>query len=694
MEKERMRKTIGMVCLAGLSFSAQAERGLSAAAVSAATASRPNMVFIMADDMGYSDAGCYGGEIETPVLDRLAGNGLRFGRFYNTARCWPSRTALMTGYYPRQTNTDPLEKKASLPPYVRTLPAFLKPHGYRCYHAGKWHVRPGVEKVVADGRFDRSFNVLDYDRFFSPRKNTLDDVPLPVSSDPDYYDTKETVSRALEFLGEHRQQTPDSPFFLYLAFIAPHFPLHALQEDIDRYRDRYTAGWDATRAARYRRITSMGLVNGPLPERETGFRNQWGWTTEKLKEAIGPGETADNPQWGDLTDSEKSFQAHKMAIHAAMIDRMDREIGRLVAWLEQTGQLDNTLILFASDNGASSEQLIRGDGHDQDAPLGSAGSYLCLGPGWACTANTPFRYSKGYVHEGGIASPFIVHWPAAIKDRGAIRHTEGHLIDILPTLAAVAGGIPAGVRPADAPPLPGKNLLPAFMEDAAVPREELWFSHIGNRALRKDGWKAVMAKGGAWELYRMGDDRTETRNLASQYPERLQALVQRWETLDAQFAAQAEATAAGDATGEGETVFDGKSFRKLAEVPALTLANMITWRMEVNIDADCEDGAILMGNRKTPGTDAFFKITPSKGVQLYQNGRHLFRIDAPIPRGVWTAVKVVKEGARFTLYLDGKEAGSATMAEPVPAMPCYLGGDPSIKNFARCSIRNAAVENQ
>jgi hypothetical protein len=296
-----------------------------------------------------------------------------------------------------------------------------------------------------------------------------------------------------------------------------------------------------------------------------------------------------------------------------------------------------------------------------------------------------------------MASPFIVSWPAGIKDCGALRHTEGHLIDIVPTLVALVGGIPDGVRPADAPPLPGKNLLPAFAADVEIPRDYLYFSHIGNEAIRMDGWKAVKLKGGDWELYRTADDRTETHNLAAQYPERLQELVQRWEMLDAQFKAQSEESpvsvpAAKSQPVAGIIVLDGSRYEKLTDVPELTMQNKIVWRMEVNPDPGCDPGGILMGNRNTPGTDAFFKITPSKGVQLYQNKKHLFRIDAKIPFGRWTTVEVIKDGPQFTVNIDGKEVGRASIAETVPAMPCYLGGDPKAGNFARCLIRNASVD--
>jgi len=684
---------------------------LAATQTSSAPAQRPNIIFIMADDMGYSDAGCYGGEIKTPNLDRLAENGLRFTSFYSTARCWPSRTALITGYYPQQTNTDPLNNKTTLPSFVRPLPAYLKPYGYRCYHSGKWHVRPAPEEVLTVGQFDRSYHVRNYDQKFDSGKNLLDDQPLQ-GVPPGSFEATEVASRALEFLQEHRAKTPEQPFFLYLAFIDPHFPLQAPAADIAKYRERYKAGWDTIREERYARISAMGLVTGSLPERRPEFENAWGWSTAKMKAAIGPGETAANPFWKDLTAEEKAFQAEKMAIHAAMVDRMDQEIGRVVAWLEQAGQLNNTLIMFASDNGASSEMMVRGGGHDRNAAPGSAGSYLCLGPGWACTANAPFRYSKGYVHEGGVSSPFIVSWPAGIKDRGALRRTQGHMIDIVPTLAALVGGIPDGLRPADAPPLPGINLLPAFAADVNILRDELFFSHIGNLAISKDGWKAVKVKGGDWELYRQTEDRTETHNLAAQYPERLNAMTQRWEELNAAFEKQAADGSQGSSkagrrsdeepeqgaepadSGVRIFTFTGDQYEKLADVPALTAQNKIIWRMEVNIAADCEPGGILMGNRSTPGSDTFFKITPSKGIQLYKNGKHLFRMEAKIPAGRWTSVKVVKDGTQFTLYVDGKKAGEAQSAEPADAMPCYLGGDPKTGNFARCSIRNAAVETE
>lgn len=670
--------------------------------------SQPNIIFILADDMGYSDVGCYGGEIRTPVLDHLAENGIRFTQFYSAARCWPSRAALMTGFYPQQTNTDPPKSGVSMPSYVRLLPAYLKPNGYRCYHSGKWHVRPGVDKVVEKGGFDRSYHVTDYNRYFTPRSAELDDKRIVPKLHPDFYTTTETVNYALDFLGQHQAQFSEQPFFLYLAFVSPHFPLQAPEEDIAKYRELYEVGWDQIRESRYDRMQSMGLVNGPLSARMPDFKN-WGasLSTEELKAVIGSGETATNTYWNSLTDEEKVFQAEKMAIHAAMVDRMDQEIGRLVSWLESTGELDNTLIFFASDNGASSEQIIRADGHDPSASPGSAGSFLCLGPGWACTANTPFRYSKGYVHEGGIASPLIVHWPAEIKDKGGIRHTQGHLIDILPTLADVAGGIPKGLRLSDAPPLPGRSLRAAFCADVEVDRKELFFSHMGNCAIRQGDWKAVKVNGGSWELYQTAQDRAETVNLFQSSPERLATMIYQWQTLNHDFSAQAATALSTDSQIEQrvennfkklekngqEYVFSGQEHEVLPDTPALTMQNDIIWHMEVNIDITCAPGAILLGNRITPQRKTtFFKITPSRGVQLFKDGRLMFKIPMEIPRERWVAVTVVKSGPKFVVYLDGKSVGSVHLTEPVVSVPCYLGGDPRVNEFATCSIRNAAVE--
>jgi len=503
-------------------------------------APRPNVLIILADDMGFSDAGCFGGEIHTPNIDALAADGLRFTRFYNTARCWPTRSALITGYYAQQVRMDP--PVGLLPAWARLLPQYLKPMGYRCYHSGKWHV-PGCIKQCADGGFDHSYTLDDQDRHFGPRRLTEDDRHLPpVDPDSGYYSTTAIADHAIKYLKEHAEQHADEPFFQYLAFICPHFPLQAPAEDIARYKDRYLEGWDAIRDERLKRLREMGIVNCGLSDRQPGIIPDWNLPEQELKRRIGPGEAGRAVAWDELNDEQKKFQAIKMSIHAAMIDRMDREIGRVLEQVRAMGAMDNTIIFFLSDNGASAEQIIRGDGNDPAAAPGSAKSYLCLGPGWSTASNTPLKLHKTWVHEGGISTALVVHWPAGIKARGELRHDVGHVIDFVPTLLDLAGGTWSDQwHNATAPPLPGRSLVPAFTKDDSVTRDFLYFQHQGHGALRMGDWKIVsLAPGKApWELYDLAADRCEMRDLADLHPEQVNEMAAKWDELQAQFRKQA-----------------------------------------------------------------------------------------------------------------------------------------------------------
>ena len=500
----------------------------------------PNIVIILADDLGYSDLGCYGGEIETPNLDRLAAGGLRFTQFYNTARCWPTRACILTGYYAQQVRMDP--PKGRLPKWARVLPHYLEPLGYRSYHSGKWHLR-GAPKAVADGGFDRSYMVLDQDRFFSPKRTSLDDVVLPpVKEGSGYYATVAIADHGVEFLRGHAREHGGEPFFLYLAFTAPHFPLHALQEDIDRYRERYLVGWDVVRQRRFQRQRDAGIIQCDLSELDPNTVPSWNLSAEKLHAVIGPGEAPRAVPWDELSEEQRQFQATKMAIHAAMVDRVDREIGRVLDQLKAMNAFENTVVFFLSDNGASAEQIIRADNHDPAAAPGSAKSYLCLGPGWSTAANTPFRKHKSWVHEGGAATPLVVHWPKGIAARGELRHDVGHCIDFTPTLVELAGGTVADTRVVDAPPLPSKSLVPAFARSGVVDREFLFFHHGGNRALREGNWKLVSARDDhdIWELHDLAADRSELVDLSAKHPERAARMKAKWEELEAKFRRQAE----------------------------------------------------------------------------------------------------------------------------------------------------------
>lgn len=528
------------VCAAVFAMQADVS-GATGADAKSGSGLRPNVVLILADDLGFSDIGCYGGEIATPNLDRLASGGLRMTRMYNTARCWPTRGALLSGYYAQQINRDPARKR---PAWAALLPELLRPAGYRSYHSGKWH----IDGPVLAGGFDRSYHFEDWDRYFTPSKHFLDDRKQPeVKLEEGYYATTAFVRQAIDFLNEHAANHADRPFFLYLAFIAPHFPLHALPEDIARYRDRYLEGWDAVRERRWRRLTDLGIVDCALSALDPEFTPRY--LKPKAMEALGPGEVAHAVHWSELTPEQQRFQATKMAIHAAMVDRMDREIGRVFEQLRKMGAWDNTLIVFLSDNGADATVMVRGEGHDRSADPGSARSFLCLGPGWASASNAPFRRHKIWVHEGGISTPCILHWPARIRVGGALRRTPGHVIDIVPTVLELAGVAPPEKwRGQDRPPLPGRSLVPIFERDVEIPRECLYWHHEGNRALRVGEWKIVSERenDGTWELYHLGRDRGESNDLARQHPERVREMAATWERLDAEFRRQAGAEVRGE----------------------------------------------------------------------------------------------------------------------------------------------------
>ena len=496
----------------------------------------PNIVVILADDLGYSDLGCYGSEIQTPNLDGLAAAGLRYTQFYNTARCWPTRAALLTGYYAQQVRRDtfpgvPGGGLGNRPAWARLLPEMLRARGYRSYHSGKWH----IDGMPLAGGFDRSYYVEDLGRYFHPRALYDDDRKLPpVRPGSGYYTTTAMAEHAITYLKDHEQHHRDLPFFLYLAFNAPHFPLQALPEDIDRTRTRYQLGWETARAARWRRIEQLGLVRGNLSavERQLGPPYDF----PKAIKQFGPGEVNRPLPWGELSQRQQVFQSMKMALHAALIERLDREVGRVLEQLRAMNAFDNTLIFFLSDNGASAEMMIRDDGHDPQAPAGSAATHLCLGPGWSTVSNTPFRRHKTWVHEGGISTPLIVHWPKGIAARGDLRHDAGHVIDLVPTILEVAGASRFTTwKGAPVPAPPGISLVTSFSSDHAVHHAELWWSHEGNRALRAGDWKLVAARDQDWELYDLAHDRTETRDLARQLPDKVREMSAVWKQRRDQF---------------------------------------------------------------------------------------------------------------------------------------------------------------
>jgi arylsulfatase A-like enzyme len=517
----------------------------------ASHAAQPNIVFILADDLGFSDLGCYGGEIDTPHLDGLATNGLRFTQFYNTARCWPTRGALLSGYYAQQIHRDALPEVSGgvsrvRQSWARLLPDFLRPAGYRSYHTGKWH----IDGKVLDGGFDRSLDTKNQGNFFTAKGNSIDDVPVESDgNEDDYYSTIAAADHAIDCLKDHASNHADKPFFHYIAFIAPHFPLHALPQDIAKYRDRYLMGWDQMRAERFERQKKMGLTDTTLSSLEPKVGPPYAFPEAIAK--LGPGEVNRPLPWSDLNDEQRRFQATKMAIHAAMIDRMDQEIGRVIAQIKAMGAYENTLIMFASDNGASAEIMVRNGGHDPEAPPGSAASYLCLGPGFSSACNTPHRRHKTWVHEGGTSTPLIVHWPSGIKASNELRHTPGHVIDFVPTVLELAGiEKPSQWNGEPIPPAPGKSLVPAFSKDRVIERDSLWWLHEGHRAIRVGDWKLVAAKNDPWELYNLETDRAEQDNLAEKYPEKVKELAAAWQKQTDEFSELAKRTLANQPAGK------------------------------------------------------------------------------------------------------------------------------------------------
>lgn len=524
-----------LACIVGLSASA-------AAAATPAQPSRPNVLIILADDMGYSDVGCYGGEIATPNVDQLAKGGLRFTQFYNTARCWPTRASILTGYYAQQVRRDGFAgrgggARGTRPDWAPLLSSTLRPLGYRSYHSGKWH----IDGQPTKNGFDRSYSMDDHDRFFAPKRHTEDDQTLPpVNENTGFYTTTAIANHAIKCLKEHADKHAAQPFFGYVAFTSPHFPLHAPAEDIARYRDRYTRGWDVMREERWQRMRKLGIGGAVLSpvERELGPPYPFPEAIEKL----GPNEVNRPVPWSSLNAAQQKFQAGKMAIHAAMVDRMDREIGRILDQLRAMGALENTIVFFLADNGASAEMMVRGDGHDPALPPGSSGTYLSIGPGWSTVANTPFRRHKTWVHEGGISTPLVVHWPKGITARGELRHTPGHLVDVVPTVMEIVTGKPLPAeRGAEAPRYPGKSLTSVFAKDGNLNRDSIWFLHEANRALRVGDWKIVAAGTDApWELYNLATDRAESRNLAQENPAKLRELADRWERESTEYRKWAE----------------------------------------------------------------------------------------------------------------------------------------------------------
>ena len=528
----------------------------------AAVAAHPNVIVILADDMGYSDIGCYGAEIATPNLDALAQGGVRFTQFYNTARCCPTRASLLTGLHPHQVGIGHMMEDRGLDGYrgnlnrqCVTIAEALKPAGYRSYAVGKWHVTPGQSaKEMADTSnwplqrgFDRYYGTIHgAGSFWDPSALVRDNLQISVANDAEYrpkefYYTDAISDHAVGFIRDHARDHAQEPFFLYMAYTAAHWPMHAKESDIAKYRGRYDAGYAAIREARLAKEKQLGVVD------------------EKC---------APSPLVGDWSKvKDTAFEARCMEVYAAMIDCMDQGIGRVVAELKERGQFENTLIVYLQDNGGCAENVGRGpkaeargerptlppmsrdDFQFNSTPKqtrdgwpvrqgygvlpGGPDTYVAYGREWANVSNTPFREYKHWVHEGGIATPFIAHWPAGIAaaEGGRIAREPGQLPDIMATVLDVSGAkFPAERDGKKIPPPEGTSLLPIFTGKPLARSHPLVWEHEGNRAIRDGDWKLV-AKGprSAWELYDMAADRSEMNDLAANHPDRVRELAAKWE---------------------------------------------------------------------------------------------------------------------------------------------------------------------
>jgi len=541
---------------------------LTALGLSAIAAPRPNIILIMSDDMGFSDIGCYGSEIRTPALDSLAKGGVRFTQFYNTARCCPTRASLLTGLYQHQTGIGHMVDskpgsegfQGDLNSHCLTIAQVMKTAGYRTYMAGKWHVTPLKDKPNPSKHnwplqrgFDRFYGTIHgAGNFFDPNSLTSGNEFISPYADPEYhpkeyYYTDALGDHAVRFIRDHQRDQAGKPFFMYVAFTAAHWPMQAKELDIAKYKGRYDGGYEPIRAARWANAKKLGLINP-----------KW-----DLSPQAG--------EWDAVKD--KAFESRCMEVYAAMVDCLDQNIAKIVGELKADGLFENTLVFFLQDNGGCAEGMGRGvqqvaklrADHPTLTPMqatdlqfdmiptqtrdgypmrqgygvlpGGADTYIGYGREWANVSNTPFREYKHWVHEGGISTPLIAHWPAGIKAHGELRTEPGHLVDIMATAVDVAGAkYPKEFKGEKVYPLQGVSLVNAFANKPLPRKEPIFFEHEGNRALRDGQWKLV-AKGpaGKWELYDMTTDRTEMHDLAAQQPERVKRMATQWEAMARRF---------------------------------------------------------------------------------------------------------------------------------------------------------------
>lgn len=489
---------------------------------------RPNIILILADDLGYSDLGCYGSDIHTPNIDKLGYEGLRFTQFYNAARCCPTRASLLTGLYPHQAGIGQMVGRSALYPgdlshNAITLAEGLDSAGYASYMTGKWHVtpyRPNTPSFAQNGPTGRGFDefygiITSIRSYYNPPSLMENNRVLP-ATEGDYHFTDAVTEHAVRYI---KGQKSDQPYFLYVAYSAPHFPLHAREADIAKYRGKFKAGWDILRKERYKRLVDMKLINPswPLPKPNP----------EELS-------------WDEIKPEYLDWFDERMAVYSAMVEQMDRGVGAIIDAVKSRADRDNTVVMFLSDNGGCAEEIFPTGNTANDYPRqtrsgapmrvgnvptvmpGPEDTYASYGIDWAGYSNTPFRLYKSFVHEGGISTPFIVWWPSRIK--ASVTPEQGHIIDLMPTFLELAKGTyPTEYKGNRILPEEGRSLMPVLQGNSRSETTYVW-EHEGNKAIRKGDWKLVSRLPGAWELYDMKADRTETHDLSKEMPEKVAAL--------------------------------------------------------------------------------------------------------------------------------------------------------------------------
>ena len=658
-------------------------------------AERPNIVVVLTDDVGFSDIGCYGGEIHTPNLDSLAATGLRFTEFYNTSRCCPSRATLLTGMYAHQAGVGHMtELHPDLDGYVGdlnnhcvTIAQVLQSAGYATYMVGKWHVTKFTDPIgpkynwPLQRGFQRLYGIINgADSYFDPGTLTRDNTMISAFADPlykppagePYYFTNAIGDHASKFIHEHKQLNPGKPFFLYCAFTAAHYPMQALPRDIEKYKGVYDVGYEVIRQARFAREKQMGLIDP-----------KWDLS----------------PQWGDWEKvKNKEWEARCMQVYAADLDCMDQNVGKIVETLKAENQFDNTLILYLQDNGGNLEATGRqGNTKRADHPTlptipldkiltngfpkqtrdgwpvlhgtgvmpGPADTYIAYGQSWANVSNTPFREYKHFVHEGGISSPLIAHWPNHIHRDGQLDKQPTHLIDIMTTCVDLAGAqYPKQLNGNDITPMQGVSLLPAF-DGKSLPDRPLFWEHEGNRAMRLGDWKLVAKHpSGKWELYNIVQDRTEMHDLASSDPDRVKSMSTQWEAWakranvlpwpwNPQYGSGGEAAT----TGPSHEVLHLRMGANLQHSKAPHITDKVI-TITAEIIKPASDGVIVADGGNTSGYSLYVKGNHLMFATRHSGDMNVIAADDPLPDGVKEVGATLAKDGSVTITADGKTVAS------------------------------------